>query len=91
MRSVTVDLSEMQVYVSELNPELGRRDSSVNWLTTAPVSMSDLCHGARALAEASAFLSTSDSEASRSVATLVQDLAKCLSAQMRELTPLTQS
>jgi hypothetical protein len=49
--------------------------------------MSDLCHGGHALAEAAALLNTSDSEAFRAVSKLVQELASCLGAQSRELTP----
>ncbi|EPX56170.1 hypothetical protein D187_007512 [Cystobacter fuscus DSM 2262] len=85
--TITVHVPELKVDVSDLKPELERLEGLVNQLTTAPVSMSDLCHGARALAEASTLLSTSDSDASRAVAALVQDMAKCLSAQVRELTP----
>jgi hypothetical protein len=51
----------------------------------------EIAAATRDLAEASTLLSTSDSDASKAVAALVQDMAKCLSAQVRELTPPPQS
>jgi hypothetical protein len=81
----------IRVDVSALKPEMERLEGMIHQLTSAPVGMPELCHGARALAEAAAFLNTSDSAASTAVADLVQRLALGMREVVRELVPPTQS